>query len=103
MATARSASFARERHLARKVVSIPEAAKLLHFSRMYLERLIDEGMLSVVRAPYADNRGISRAQVVALKRKLKASQREGLTSMVDASRRIGLYDLEIKELPQRKR
>jgi hypothetical protein len=41
------------------------------------------------------------AQLLAYKRRCKIQQRSGLTRMMKATERLGLYDAELKGLPRR--
>lgn len=84
-------------------LTLAEAARLLHVSRLYLITLVEEGRFPSVRVTRGGHRRISRAEVLAYKEKLRKSQMSGLEKMVDASQRMRLYDDEIRELRFRRR
>lgn len=79
------------------------AAKLLHVSRTHLNTLVESGVLGDVRRTAGGHRRISRAAVLEYKERSKARQAKGLDEMVEASRRLGLYDAELKGIPERRK
>ncbi|WP_091792507.1 helix-turn-helix domain-containing protein [Burkholderia sp. WP9] len=83
-------------------LNIDEAARLLHVSRECFDRLVRSVELSAIRhAPSGGRRWFSMAQLLAYKRRCKIQQRSGLTRMMKATERLGLYDAELKGLPRR--
>jgi excisionase family DNA binding protein len=75
-----------------------EAARLLNMSRARFDRLVRAGELSAIRhAPSGGRRWFSTAQLLAY----KIQQRDGLTRMMKATERLGLYDAELEGLPRR--
>lgn len=82
-------------------LSSDQAARVLNLSRTYFDRLVWAGELSAIRAPSGGRRWFSTAQLLAYKRRCKIQQRSGLTRMMKATERLGLYDLELKGLPSR--
>lgn len=93
-----SFSLAEAKSEARELTS-EDAAKLLHVSRSHLNKLVDEGKLDGVRRTQGGHRRIQRAAVLAYREKTKIMQKKGLSRMVEASERMGLYDTELEELP----
>lgn len=78
-----------------------EAAKLLHVSRSHLNTLADSGALGEIRRTAGNHRRISRTALLAYKASSKERQSKGLDAMMDASRKLGLYDEELAGVPRR--
>ncbi|KXV09514.1 hypothetical protein CR51_10190 [Caballeronia megalochromosomata] len=79
-----------------------EAAKILHVSSAYLDKLIVAGLLPGVDVTEGRER-ILRRSVLAFKRKLGKEQKASLRSMMEASERAGLYEEELRGLPPHRR
>lgn len=79
------------------------AAKLLHVSRTHLNTLVESGALGEVRRTAGGHRRISKSAVLEYKEKSKARQAKGLDEMMEASRRLGLYDVELANIPVRRK
>ncbi|WP_343654358.1 helix-turn-helix domain-containing protein [Paraburkholderia caribensis] len=84
-------------------LTIAEAARLLHVSKMYLLTLVEQGVFTGVHTTRGGHRQISHAEVLAYKEKLVKAQTDGLERMIEASQCMGLYDEEIRELPLRRK
>jgi excisionase family DNA binding protein len=82
-------------------LSSDEAARVLNVSRPYFDRLVRAGELSAIHAPSSGRRWFSKVQVLDYKRRRRIVQRDGLTRMMTATARMGLYDAEVKGLPRR--
>lgn len=83
------------------VLTSEEAAVMLHVSRTHLNTLLDAGKLGPVERTAGGHRRIPRPAVIAYKEACKARQARGLDTMVSASRRLGLYEGELKGVPRR--
>jgi excisionase family DNA binding protein len=79
------------------------AAKLLHVSRSHLNTLADSGALGEVRRTAGNHRRISKAALLEYKVHSKERQAKGLDAMMQASRKLGLYDDELAGVPGRPR
>lgn len=77
------------------------AARLLHVSRSHLNTLADSGVLGVIRRTAGNHRRISRVALLEYKSRSKQRQAKGLDSMMEASRKLGLYDDELARVPGR--
>jgi excisionase family DNA binding protein len=77
------------------------AAKLLHVSRSHLNTLVDAGQLGEVRRTPGGHRRIAKAAVLQYKAASRERQTQGLSAMVEASERLGLYEEELAGLPVR--
>jgi excisionase family DNA binding protein len=86
------------RSVAPEELTIEETAEVLHVSPAYVKNLIAEGCLTGARFIEGSRCRIRRASVLALKKRMKRAQREGLDQMVAASEQIGLYEAELKEI-----
>jgi len=82
-------------------LNIDEAARLLHVSRECFYKLVRAGELSAIHAPSGGRQWFSTAQVLDYKRRRRSLQRDGLTRMMTATARMGLYCAELKGLPCR--
>ena len=76
------------------------AAELLHVSRTYLNKLVDDGLLPRSRTSAEGHRRIPRSVLLAFKQRMRAAQNDGLDLMIVASERMGLYDAEFKGVPE---
>jgi excisionase family DNA binding protein len=79
------------------------AAKLLHVSRSHLNSLADSGALGEVRRTAGNHRRISRAALLEYKARSKERQAKGLDAMMEASRKLGLYEEELSAIPRKTR
>lgn len=79
-------------------MTLQQAAKLLHVSPSYAQKLAADGKLGL---PAGDAQTFDSKCVARARDALKAAQRAGLAKMVDASVRAGLYDDELSGLPSR--
>lgn len=86
-----------------RALTSEEAADLLHVSRSHVNALADAGTLGEVMRTAGGHRRLSRAQVLAYKEQCKRTQAKGLEAMIAASEKAGLYDLELKAAPRRRR
>ena len=77
------------------------AADLLHVSRTHLNKLADSGQLGETRRTEGRHRRISKAGVLKYKAESKQRQVKGLTAMMEASQRLGLYEDELAQVPSR--
>lgn len=83
-------------------LSSDEAARLLNISRGCFDRLVRADELSAIRhAASGGRRWFSTAQLLAYERRCRIRQRDGLTRMMKATERLGLYDTELEGLPRR--
>jgi hypothetical protein len=85
----------------RKNVDSNEGARLLHISRPYLDALVRSGELTVARITPDGRQWFSSAVLLAYKERLRARQRKGMKTMMEATRRTGLYEAELDGLPTR--
>jgi hypothetical protein len=76
-----------------------EAALVLHVSRVWFDGLVRTGELVAIHRTRDGRQWFSLADLLAYKERRKVQQRAGLDSMVEATRRMGLYDAELQELP----
>ncbi|HVZ46108.1 MAG TPA: helix-turn-helix domain-containing protein [Ramlibacter sp.] len=80
-----------------------EAAELLHVSRSHVNTLADSGAFGdVIRTP-GRHRRLARARVLAYREKSKQNQARGLEAMMAASKKAGLYDLELEGTRRRRK
>ncbi|SFT97623.1 helix-turn-helix domain-containing protein [Paraburkholderia aspalathi] len=78
------------------------AARLLHVSRTHLNALVNSGALGEIRRTPGGHRRISKAALLAYRKDSKNRQRDGLNKMMNASRRLGLYNEELEGVPVRR-
>jgi hypothetical protein len=84
----------------RGVISSEAAAVTLHVSPLYFESLVVAGILTPATQGQDGHPLFSLAAVLAYKKRSKAMQRSGLTRMMHATQRLGLYDAELDGLPR---
>jgi excisionase family DNA binding protein len=77
-------------------LSLEETAQLLHVSRTGTNKLIDAGKLGDIQNE-GSHRRVERSAVLAYKAESKARQAAGMATLVDATKRLGLYDTEVCE------
>jgi excisionase family DNA binding protein len=82
-------------------LSSDQAARLLNVSRACFDKLVRAGELPAIHAPSGGRRRFSKVQLLDYKRRRRIVQRDGLTRMMTATARMGLYDAELKGLPRR--
>lgn len=75
-------------------LSSEAAAKLLHVSRAHLNSLVDAEALGPIRRTKGGQRRIQKAAVLMYKADAQARQANGLSAMMAATQRLGLYDDE---------
>jgi excisionase family DNA binding protein len=80
------------------LLSSEEAAKLLHVSRTHINMLIDLGKLGQITRTEGGHRRIARTAVLKYKAESKLRRAKGVSAMVEATERLGLYDAEAAEL-----
>jgi excisionase family DNA binding protein len=76
-----------------------EAALVLHVSRQYFDQLVRTGKLGPVRFTRDGHRRFAASNLLAYKKRFKVTQRAGLKKMMEATRRMGLYDAELDGTP----
>jgi excisionase family DNA binding protein len=80
-------------------LSSVEAALVLHVSRQYFDQLVRTGKLGPSRYTRDGHRRFAASKVLAYKKRVKVTQRAGLKKMMEATRRMGLYDAELDGTP----
>jgi hypothetical protein len=78
-----------------------EAARVLHVSSAYFDGLARAGELVAIRRTRDGRAWFRMAHLLAFKERTKAEQQAGIDRMIEASRRMGLYDAELDKLPLR--
>ncbi|REG59665.1 excisionase family DNA binding protein [Paraburkholderia sp. BL6669N2] len=86
------------KHLSRAYLSREDAALLLHVSREYFESLVRAGELVASGRRRGEHPMFAIADVRAYKTWSKAKRRAGLTRMMGATQRLGLYDAELEDV-----
>jgi excisionase family DNA binding protein len=77
----------------RRELTIQEAADVLHVSRAYLVRLLDEGAIPSRIVGQAEERRIRHADVVAYKDRIDRDREAALDALADDAQREGMgYD-----------
>ena len=87
--------------LGRACLPSGEAARMLHVSSTYFDGLVRTGELVAIRRTRDGRQRFSMANLLAYKERSKVRQRAGLDRMVEATRRMGLYEAELNGLPSR--
>ncbi|MGF6774919.1 hypothetical protein P3T21_000106 [Paraburkholderia sp. GAS334] len=82
-------------------LSSDEAALVLRVSCECFDGLVRTGKLVTIRRTRDGRRWFSMATLLAYKERSKVRQRAGLDKMMEATRRMGLYDAELEGLPPR--
>ena len=78
------------------------AARLLRVSRSHLNTLADSGALGEMRLTAGNQRRFSKAALLDYKTRSKERQSKGLDTMMEASRKLGLYGDELAKAPRRR-
>jgi hypothetical protein len=78
-----------------------EAALVLNVSPARFDGLVRKGELVATRRTRDGRRRFSMANLLAYKERNKVQKRVGLDRMMEATRRLGLYNAELDELPPR--
>jgi hypothetical protein len=78
-----------------------EAALVLNVSPARFDGLVRTGELVATQRTRDGRRWFSMANLLAYKERTKVQQRVGLDRMMEATRRMGLYDAELEGLPPR--
>jgi hypothetical protein len=82
-------------------LSSDEAPLVLRVSRECFDGLARTGKLVAIRRTRDGRRWFSMATLLAYEERSKVRQRAGLDRMMEATRRMGLYDAELEGLPLR--
>lgn len=82
--------------------SAEEAALILHVSHPYLDKLVRAGELVANRHSRSRPDRFSKTVLLAYQKRSKTRQRAGLTEMMRATGRLGLYDAELEEVSNRR-
>lgn len=85
------------------VVTLEEAAKILNVSRSYMKTLLESGDLGPVRSTPEGQPLLSAATVHRYRSISRAERAAGLKKMVEATEKLGLYDLDFSKLPRKPR
>ena len=85
------------------LLTVEETAKLLFVSQSHVHKLLQRGDLTAIQDTPESAVHVLRTAVLEYRKKMRAAQKAGLDAIVEASDRLGLYEMELEDLPHRRK